>query len=54
MMRLAKAGQSLVAARTDTIRAHEDLYKVGVERCDFLTEPKPSSQLERFEAAIAA
>lgn len=54
MMRLAKAGQSLIAARTDAIRAHEDLYKVGVERGDFLTEPKPKSSVERFEAVAAA
>lgn len=54
MMRLAKAGQMLVAARTDAIRAHEDLYKVGEERCDFVTAPKPPSQIERFEAAVAA
>ena len=54
MMRLAKTGQLLVAARTDAIRAHEDLYKVGVERGDFVTAPKPSSALERFETAVAA
>lgn len=54
MMRLAKAGQSLIAARTDAIRAHEDLYKVGVERGDLVSSPKPSSALERFETAVAA
>ena len=54
MMRLAKAGQSLVAARTDAIRAHEDLYKVGVERGDLVTAPKPSSSVERFESMFAA
>ena len=54
MMRLAKAGQMLVAARTDAIRAHEDLYKVGEERADFVTAPKPKSALERFETAVAA
>ena len=54
MMRLAKAGQSLVAARTDAIRAHEDLYKVGVERGDLVTTPKPSSAVERFENIVAA
>lgn len=54
MMRLAKAGQMLIAARADAIRAHEDLYKVGEERGDLLTSPKPRSSLERFEAAEAA
>lgn len=54
MMRLAKAGQMLIAARADAIRAHEDLYKVGEERGDLLTSPKPSASLERFEAAEAA
>jgi hypothetical protein len=54
MMRLAKAGQMLVAARTDAIRAHEDLYKVGQERGDIQTGPKPSGALERFSKAAAA
>ncbi len=54
MMRLAKAGQSLIAARTDAIRAHEDLYKVGVERGDLLITPKPPSSVERFETIVAA
>lgn len=54
MMRLMKAGQSLIAARTDAIRAHEDLYKVGVERGDLLVSPKPSSAVERFETIVAA
>lgn len=54
MMRLAKAGQALIAARTDAIRAHEDLYKVGVERGDLVASPKPSSSVERFEAMEAA
>ncbi|MBC2669691.1 hypothetical protein ACFOON_12990 [Novosphingobium piscinae] len=54
MMRLAKAGQMLIAARADTIRAHEDLYKVGEERGSVLTSPKPAAALERFEVATAA
>ena len=54
MMRLAKTGQLLVAARTDAIRAHEDLYKVGVERGDLVTAPKPNSAVERFETVVAA
>jgi glycine cleavage system regulatory protein len=54
MMRLAKAGQMLVSARADAIRAHEDLYQVGKERGDLLTEPKPEGSLERFEEAAAA
>jgi hypothetical protein len=54
MMRLSKAGQMLIAARADAIRAHEDLYKVGQERGDILSEPKPNGTLERFEQAEAA
>lgn len=54
MMRLAKAGQMLIAARADAIRAHEDLYKVGEERGGILLSPKPTASLERFEAAEAA
>lgn len=54
MMRLAKAGQMLIAARADAIRAHEDLYKVSEERGDLLTSPKPSASLERFEESEAA
>lgn len=54
MMRLAKVGQSLVNARTDVIRAHEDLYKVGTERGDIQGAPKPGGALERFDAAAAA
>lgn len=54
MMRLAKAGQMLVSARADAIRAHEDLYKVGKERGDLVMEPKPEGSLERFEHAAAA
>jgi hypothetical protein len=54
MMRLAKTGQMLVSARTDAIRTHEELYKVGQERGDFVTEPKPVGALERFEEATAA
>lgn len=53
-MRLAKAGQQLVAARGDAIRAHEDLFKVGQERGDLVSEPKPKASIERFEAAQAA
>lgn len=53
-MRLAKAGQALVSARADAIRAHEDLYKVGEERGDVLTSPKPKASLERFEQSQAA
>lgn len=54
MMRLAKAGQMLIAARADAIRAHEDLYKVGKERGDVLSAPKPNGSLDRFEKASAA
>lgn len=54
MMRLAKAGQTLIAARTDTIRAHEDLFKVAEEHGRILTMPKPKNAIERFEAATAA
>ena len=54
LMRLAKAGQMLVAARADTIRTHEDLYKVAEERGDLVDVPKPKSALDRFEQAIAA
>lgn len=54
LMRLAKAGQQIIAARADTIRAHEDLFKVGEERCDVLVSPKPKSALERFAGAVAA
>ena len=54
LMRLAKAGQALVTARADAIRAHEDLFKVGQERGDMLTEPKPRASLERFAEAEAA
>lgn len=54
LMRLAKAGQALVAARTDAIRAHEDLYKVGTERGDIQNGPKPTGSLDRFNAAVAA
>ena len=53
-MRLAKAAQQLIAARGDAIRAHEDLYRIGEERNDVLTSPKPKSDLERFAAAEAA
>lgn len=54
LMRLTKAGQQLIGARTDAIRAHEDLFKVAEERCDVMVDPKPSSALERFAGAIAA
>jgi hypothetical protein len=54
MMRLAKAGQMLIAARADTIRAHEDLYKVGEERGDIVSTPKPRAALGRFSEAVAA
>ena len=54
MMRLAKAGQMLVAARSDAIRAHEDLYKVGRERGDLVGGPKPKGALERFSEVAAA
>lgn len=54
LMRLAKAGQLMIGARADTIRAHEDLYKVAEERCDTLGGPKPKSALDRFETAEAA
>lgn len=54
LMRLAKAGQTLIAARADAIRAHEELHKVAEERCDFPLDPKPQSALERFEVAEAA
>jgi hypothetical protein len=54
MMRLAKAGQMLISARADAIRAHEDLYKVGEERGDILSAPKPDGALERFSEAAAA
>jgi hypothetical protein len=54
MMRLAKAGQVLVAARGDVIRAHEDLYKVGQERGDIMPGPKPASAIERFEESSAS
>jgi len=54
LMRLAKAGQALVAARTDAIRAHEDLYKVGTERGDIQNGQKPTGSLDRFNAAVAA
>ena len=54
MMRLAKVGQMLIAARADAIRAHEELYKVGEERADIVSTPKPSSDLDRFMEATAA
>jgi hypothetical protein len=54
LMRLVKAGQTLIAARADAIRAHEELYKVAEERCDFPLTPKPKSALESFEVAQAA
>ena len=54
VMRLAKAGQMLVSARSEAIRTHEDLYKVGEERGDLLTAPKPNSAVQRFEATAAA
>ncbi len=54
LMRLAKAGQALVTARADVIRTHEDLFKIGEERADLLTEPKPKAALERFEQSQAA
>lgn len=54
MMRLAKAGQMLIAARADAIRAHDDLYKVGQERGDLVGAPKPNASLERFTDSIAA
>lgn len=54
LMRLAKAGQALVTARADAIRAHEDLYRIGEERADVLTSPKPKGDLESFEQAEAA
>lgn len=54
LMRLTKAGQLLIGARADAIRAHEDLCKVAEERCDALDAPKPRSALTRFEAAAAA
>jgi hypothetical protein len=54
MMRLAKAGQMLIAARADAIRAHEDLYKVGEERGDLVGGAKPSRALERFAESAAA
>ena len=54
LMRLAKAGLNLIAARADTIRAHEDLFKVGQERSDIMDGPKPRSALDRFEHANAA
>lgn len=54
MMRLAKAGQMLISARADVIRAHEELYKVGEERGDFVGRPKPSASLERFAEAVVA
>lgn len=54
MMRLAKAGQTLIAARADAIRAHEDLYRVGQERGDLVGAPKPRASLERFSEAVAA
>lgn len=43
-----------MAARADAIRAHEELFKIGEERGDLVTSPKPTGQLERFEAAEAA
>ena len=52
--RLAKAGQMLVSARADAIRAHEELFKVGQERGDLVDQPKPGGAIERFEAAVAA
>jgi hypothetical protein len=54
MMRLAKAGQMLIAARADAIRAHEELYKVGQERGDLVGAPKPEGSLERFAESMAA
>jgi hypothetical protein len=54
LMRLGKAGQMLIAARADAIRAHEDLYKVGEERGDFVGGPKPTGSLDRFAEAVAA
>lgn len=54
LMRLAKAGQALVAARADVIRTHEDLFKVGQERGDLVGTPKPKGALERFDQAHAA
>ena len=54
LMRLAKAGQALITARAEAIRAHEDLYRIGEERADVLTSPKPKADLESFEQAEAA
>lgn len=54
IMRLGKAGQMLIAARADAIRAHEDLYKVGQERGDLVGAPKPNGSLERFRESMAA
>ena len=48
MMRLAKAEQSLMAARGDLIRAHDDLFKLGQERGDIIDGDKPPAGLDRF------
>ena len=54
MMRLAKAGQMLISARADAIRAHEDLYKVAEEHCSVPVAPKTDAALKRFDLNTAA
>jgi len=52
MMRLANVEKALVAARGDTIRAHEDLYRLGVERADVPEVKPPEGSLDRFIAEL--
>lgn len=56
MMRLTRAQQSLVAARGDVIRAHDELFRLGQERGDIIDGDKPEPEgLNRFlESAEAA
>ena len=56
IMRLAKAGQALISARGDIIRAHDDLFRLGQERGDIADGDKPEAEaLDRFlETAEAA
>ncbi|HYD23471.1 MAG TPA: hypothetical protein VEB68_01650 [Croceibacterium sp.] len=56
LLRLSKAQQSLLSARADVIRAHEELFRLGQERGDIADGDKPPPEgLVRFlETAEAA
>ena len=55
VMRLTKTLAALVDARSEIVRTHGELRKVGEERGDFMTGPCLSiNQLGEREAAIAA